>query len=81
MKTALVAIGRRENQYAREWVSHHLALGFDHIYIYDNNHKGEEHFETVLSDFVAEGLVTIIDYRNMEKAQRSAYNVAYQCLS
>ena len=32
MKTALVAIGRRENQYAREWVSHHLALGFDHIY-------------------------------------------------
>ena len=81
MKTALVAIGRRENQYAREWVSHHLALGFDHIYIYDNNHKGEEHFETVLNDFVAENHVTIIDYRNREKAQRSAYNDAYQRLS
>ena len=81
MKIALVAIGRRENQYAREWVSHHLALGFDHIYIYDNNHDGEERFETVLGDFVAENHVTIIDYRNREKAQRPAYNDAYQRLS
>ena len=37
---ALCAIGRRENQYAPEWVSHYRALGFDHIYIYDNNHDG-----------------------------------------
>ena len=50
---ALVAIGRRENQYAREWVQHHLAQGFDHIYIYDNNHDGEDRFDTVLGDFVA----------------------------
>ena len=81
MKTALVAIGRRENQYAREWVSHHLNLGFDHIYIYDNNHDGEERFETVLGDFVADNTVSIIDYRNIEKAQRMAYNSAYQHLS
>jgi hypothetical protein len=81
MKTALVAIGRRENQYAREWVNHHIALGFDHIYIYDNNHKGEEHFEDVLGDFVDDGKVTIIDWRNIERAQRAAYNDAYRCLS
>ena len=82
MKTALVAIGRRENQYAREWVGHHLALGFDHIYIYDNNHEGEEHFETVLSDYVADGSVTVIwDYRDLEGVQRHAYNDAYKQLS
>lgn len=81
MKTALIAIGRRENDYAREWVERHLALGFGHIYIYDNNHDGEERFEDVLSDFVAMGKVTIIDYRNREKAQRSVYNDAYQRLS
>ena len=81
MRTALVAIGRRENQYAREWVSHHIALGFDHIYIYDNNHDGEELFIDVLMDYVEQGRVTIIDYRNIEKAQRSAYNDAYQRLS
>lgn len=88
MKTALVAIGRRENQYAREWVGHHLALGFDHIYIYDNNHEGEEHFEDVLGDYLPSlhregqgGSVTVIDYRDKERAQRSAYNDAYQRLS
>ena len=89
MKTALVAIGRRENQYAREWVQHHLAQGFDHIYIYDNNHDGEDRFDTVLGDFVAEtgnsapagfpsgNPVTIIPYRNRNSAQRDAYNDAY----
>jgi len=81
MKTALVAIGRRENQYAREWVGHHLALGFDHIYIYDNNHDGEELFIDVLMDYVEQGRVSIIDYRNQEKAQRAAYNDAYRRVS
>ena len=81
MKTALIAIGRRENQYAREWVKHHLALGFDHIYIYDNNHDGEEMFIDVLMDYVEQGRVTIIDYRNQEKAQRPAYNDAYRRVS
>ena len=81
MKTALIAIGRRENQYAREWVEHHLTLGFDHIYIYDNNHDGEEMFIDVLMDYVEQGRVSIIDYRHQEKAQRPAYNDAYQRLS
>lgn len=81
MRTALVAIGRRENDYAREWVEHHLTLGFDHIYIYDNNHKGEDRFEDVIGDYVEQGSVSIIDYRNIERAQRAAYNDAYQRLS
>ena len=33
-KVALVAIGRLENQYAREWAEHHLAAGFQHIILY-----------------------------------------------
>ena len=88
---ALVAIGRRENQYAREWVQHHLAQGFDNIYIYDNNHDGEDRFDAVLGNFVAEtensapagstsgNPVTIIPYRNRSGAstQRDAYNDAY----
>jgi hypothetical protein len=81
MRTALVAIGRRENQYASEWVRHHLAVGFSHIYIYDNNHDGEEHFESVLSGFIGDGKVTVINFRNREKAQRPAYNDAYQRFS
>ena len=76
---ALCAIGRRENQYAPEWVGHYRAIGFDHIYIYDNNHDGEEHFEDVLGDSVAENYVTIIDWRDREghSTQRDAYNDCY----
>lgn len=27
---------KNENQYLDEWISYHLSLGFDHLYIYDN---------------------------------------------
>lgn len=73
----LVAIGRLENKYAKEFVKHHLALGFDGIVIYDNNHKGEEHFEKVLKDEINNGQVVIIDWRGREHQQNSAYRDAY----
>ena len=45
MSIYLCAIGRRENLYAREFVEHYKKLGFDGIYILDNNHDGEGHFQ------------------------------------
>lgn len=78
MKIALIVIGRLENQYAREWVFHHLALGFDRIIICDNNHDGEERFEDVLKDCIETRRVTVLNYRNIEKAQRRAYNDCYE---
>ena len=77
MKVALCAIGRLENQYAVEYVEHYIKLGFDKIFIYDNNHDGEEHFEDVLQSYIDDGFVTVIDYRNKEAAQLSAYNDCY----
>lgn len=77
MKIALVAIGRQENKYAREWVEHHLRVGFHHIFIADNNHDGEEHFEDVIGDFVENGNVTILNYRNKVAYQRQAYAEIY----
>lgn len=78
MKIALVAIGRRENRYAREFVEHYLHLGFDHIFICDNNHEGEEQFEDVLADFMANGTVSIHDYRNRQGIQVMVYNEMYR---
>lgn len=72
-KIALCAIGRMENRYAKEWVDHHLAVGFDKIYIYDNNHDGEERFEKVLKAYIDNGKVEIIDWRNREHQQNQAY--------
>ena len=68
MKVALCVIGRLENLYAREYVEYYKKLGMDKIFIYDNNHKGEEHFEDVLQDYVDEGFVKIIDYRDKTNA-------------
>ena len=39
MKIAVCAIMKDENQYIEEWSNHYKNLGFDHIFIYDNNSK------------------------------------------
>jgi len=36
MSTVIVAIAKFEQDYIEEWVIYHLALGFDKIYLYDN---------------------------------------------
>jgi hypothetical protein len=67
-----------ENQYAREFVQHYLTLGFDHLYLYDNAHEGEEHLADVLGDYIADGKVTIITWTYAPNdAQRMAYNDCY----
>lgn len=37
MKVALVCIAKNENNYIEEWVKYHLKLGFDHVFIYEND--------------------------------------------
>ena len=39
MKIALVCIARDEENYIEEWVNYNLKLGFDDIFIYENNWK------------------------------------------
>ena len=78
MKVALCCIGRLENQYAVEFVEWYKSIGFDKIFIYDNNHNGEEHFEDVLQKYIDDGFVEVTDFRNCEAAQLSAYNDCYQ---
>ena len=77
MRVALCTIGRLENQYAVEFVEWYKNLGFDKIFIYDNNHDGEEYFEDVLQQFIADGFVEVVDFRNKEVAQLKAYNDCY----
>lgn len=37
MKTALVCIAKDEDDYLKEWVDYHLRIGFDEIFVYQNN--------------------------------------------
>lgn len=77
MKVALCCIGRLENQYALEYVDYYKLIGFDKIFIYDNNHDGEEHFEDVLQSYIDDNFVEVINWRNNEAVQIKAYNDCY----
>lgn len=37
MKTALVSIAKDEDNYLKEWVEYHLKIGFDDVYVFQNN--------------------------------------------
>jgi hypothetical protein len=37
MKVALICIAKNEDHYLHEWIEYNIKLGFDHIYIYENN--------------------------------------------
>ena len=78
---ALCAIVRRENKYLREWVGHHLALGVKKIIICDNSYDGEEQPVEVLGDFILNGQVEVLDFRNQGgdyNVQDVAYNYVYR---
>jgi len=75
---ALCVIGRRENRYAREFIAHYKALGFDKVFLCDNNRNGEERFDDVLSDYIGEGFVEVLNYRGMPGIQCTAYTDVYR---
>lgn len=37
MRTSLVCIAKNEDNYIQEWIDYHIKLGFDNIFIYENN--------------------------------------------
>ena len=69
MKTCIIAIAKNENLYIKEWVQHHLKLGFDRIFICDNNNSGDEK----ISDVIDNERVTILDYHDIRGVQTRAY--------
>ena len=78
-RVGLCVIGKNENKYAKEYVDHYKSIGFNHIFIYDNNDKEGEHFEEVLSEDIAKNYVSIINYRNRkDQPQFKAYNDCYE---
>ena len=76
-KVAVCCIGRLENKYIREYVSYYEKIGFDKIFLYDNNMEDEERFEDVIGDYIENGFVEVIDYRGRDRAQLSAYQDCY----
>lgn len=58
-------------------MEYHLALGYDTIFINDNNHLDGERFEEVIADYIDSGEVVVSDYRGMTQMQCRSYVEIY----
>ena len=78
----LCVIGKKENLYALEYINHYKKLGYNHIFIYDNNDINGERFEDVINEYITSNYVSIINYRGfrgfIQNAQFDAYNDCYE---
>lgn len=80
MKSCVVAIAKYEGDYIREWVEYNLNIGFNHIFIGDNNDDNQENIREILNDYVIKGLVTIIDIKDFYITQIDFYKMAFNNL-
>ena len=79
MKVAVCIIVRSESKYIREWVSYYKDLGFDTIFLYDNNKLYEEVIQNQISDFVDDGFVRVIEwYDIIGNQQKTAYQHCFE---
>ena len=66
--------------YIADFINHYQKLGYNHIYLYDNNNIDEERFDEVIKDKIDSGFVTVMNYRGYrgrkDDAQMDAY---YDC--
>jgi hypothetical protein len=66
--------------YAEEFIDYYIKLGYDKIFIYDNNDKDDERFEDVLQKQIANNFVKIIDYRGYRgKRNKPQYDSYLDC--
>ncbi len=78
MKSAICAISRNENNYLEEWITYHLHLGFNHIFIYDNNNPDDNSTPQFCSIQSWKEQVTVIDYRANSPHSSSLITIVIQ---
>jgi hypothetical protein len=70
---AIAAIMKDEATYIEEWLCHHVAVGVEHFFLYDNG--SSDGIEGLLEGYLNRGLVTFLRFP-MRGLQRDAYNHA-----
>ena len=78
LKVCLCVIGKRENRYAKEFVDHYKKIGYNKIFLYDNNEINDEKFEDVIQDEIDKGFVSIINLRGLKGRQFYSYKNCYK---
>jgi len=78
IKVCICAIGKNENLYIKEFVNHYKKLGYNRIFLYDNNDIGEERFEDVIQSEINDGFVVLINYRGYKGKEQNPQFDAYK---
>lgn len=81
IKICLCVIAKNENLYAREFVEHYKNIGYDKIFIYDNNDEKGEYFEDVINDYIKGGFVQIINFRQRNNRTSPIFDAYKDCYS
>lgn len=79
-KYILLGIAKQESHYLKDWVRYHLRIGFDKIYLIDNNDAHGERYEELLQEYIKDGRLEIIYMRGKRCIQVASYNLFYQIL-
>lgn len=80
-KICLCVVAKNENLYAREFVEYYKNIGYNNIFIYDNNDINGEHFEEVINDYIKSKFVKIIDFRDRNKIGNPQIDAYRDCYS
>ena len=65
--------------YIKEFVDYYKKLGYNKIFIYNNNDINDERFEDIIQDYINKGFVSIIKYRGYKAPQQiSSYQDRYE---
>ena len=79
IKVCLCGVGKKENLYVEEFVNNYIKLGYDKIFLYDNNDKDDERMDDVLKKQIANNFVKITDYRGFRGKKQPQYEAYYDC--
>jgi hypothetical protein len=68
---SVCGIFKNEDLSLKEWIEYHLAVGVEHFYLYNNN--STDNFESILSPYIKDNIVTLIDWPLAQEQQMPAY--------
>ena len=79
MRVVICALAKNEHKYINHWVKHHIDLGVDTIYLYDNDDLDSDYVGNYIDkDYLNK--VEIIDIRGVhkDKLQHKIYTDFYK---
>lgn len=84
MNVGICALAKYENEYINDWVKYHIGIGFDHIWLFDNNEQDYPYVGRRIDEDLKDK-VTIINYRMHQNLDTTpnvpCYNNFIECWS